>query len=175
MQKIKKALLLSVMVMALAMTANAQDNVIKTNPIGLAFGNFNVTYERVLNDKSSVLGSANFRFGLFGIDVFNFGLGAGYRYYFTHANKDVPTGFYVNPQAGFGFGSVTEEDVVDNSFTTFGIGAELGYQWAWTSGFVLDLGIGPNYTVISGDVDDVGFDSTSGILPSVTIAIGFAF
>lgn len=175
MQKIKKVLLLSAAVMAFSLTASAQDNVIKTNPLGLAFGNFNATYERVLNEKSSVLGSANFRFGLFGIDVFTFGLGGAYRFYFTHANKDVPTGFYVNPQVGFSFGSVTEDDTVDNNFTTFSVGAELGYQWAWESGFVLDLGIGPNFTTISGDVDDVGFDSTSGILPSATVAIGYAW
>jgi hypothetical protein len=108
---------------------------------------------------------------LFGEDVKTGGIGAGYRYYFTHEKKIVPTGFYVNPQLSLGFGSVES----DTNITTFSIGAELGYQWAWESGFTLDLGIGPNYTIISGEVDDDDFDTTNGILPSATLAIGFAF
>ncbi len=154
--------------------ASAQDNIIKVQPLGLAFGTLNATYERVLNDQSSFLASASARFSLFGVDVTLIGVGAGWRYYLTNKRTDVPKGLYVNPQVGFSFGSVNEGDL-DNSFTTFGIGAEIGYQWVWDSGVVLDLGIGPNYTVISGQVDDVGFDNTSGILPSMTVALGYAF
>ena len=108
---------------------------------------------------------------LFGVKVNTGGIGAGYRYYFTHEKKEVPSGFYVTPQASLALGK-TEGDA---SFTSFAIGAEIGYQWAWESGFTLDLGIGPNYTTISGDVEDEDFDTTSRILPSVTLAIGFAF
>lgn len=157
----------------ISINGNAQEktNVIKTNPLGLAFGNFNVTYEKVLNSSSSVLFKGSYMYEIFGEKVNTGGLGVGYRYYFTHANKQVPTGFYVNPQVSLSLGK-TEGDV---SFTIFAVGAELGYQWAWESGFTLDLGIGPNYTTISGDVENEGFDSTSGILPSATIAIGFNF
>jgi hypothetical protein len=154
-----------------AAMSQERTKVVKTNPLGLAFGNFNVTYEKVLNSKSSVLFHAQYMFELLGVDVNTGGLGVGYRYYFTHENKEVPSGFYVQPQTSFGFGSVED----DANFTTVSLGAELGYQWAWPSGFTLDLGIGPNYTVISGDVDDVDFDTTSGIIPSATLAIGFAF
>jgi len=45
----------------------------------------------------------------------------------------------------------------------------------WSSGFVLDLGIGPQYTVLSGEYEDIGFDSDGGILPSATLAIGYAW
>ena len=145
--------------------------VIKTNPLGMAFGNFNMTYEKVLNTKSSILFSGSYMYELFGVDVNTGSIGLGYRYYITNEKKEVPSGFYVNPQASFGFGNV-ENDV---NFTTFSLGAELGYQWAWESGFTLDLGLGPNYTSVSGDVDNVGFDSTGGILPSATLAIGYAF
>lgn len=170
-----KKLLLALVVCGLFITSNgvAQERtkVVKTNPLGLAFGNFNVAYEMVMNESSSLIFDVSYMYELFGIKVNTFGVGAAYRYYFTHASKEVPTGFYVNPQVGLSFGSA-EGDV---GFTTIGIGAELGYQWAWESGFTLDLGIGPNYTMISGDVDDVGFDNTSGILPSATLAIGYAF
>lgn len=152
--------------------AQAYDNVIKTSPIGLAFGNFNATYEKVLNEKSSVLIRANYFYQFLGVDVNTFGIGGAYRYYFTHANKDVPTGFYVNPQLGVSFGS--SDDI---SYGTFSIGAEVGYQWAWDSGFVLDLGIGPNFTTFNGDFNELDFDSDgdSAVLPSLTIAIGYAF
>ena len=43
--------------------------VIKTNPIGLAFGNFNATYETLLNTKSSILFSASYMYKFLGIDI----------------------------------------------------------------------------------------------------------
>lgn len=149
-------------------------NVIKTNPLALAFGNFNATYEKVLNTKSSVLFSANYMYKLFGEDISAGGIGAGYRYYFTHAKRAVPTGFWVTPEAAFAFGNVKANES-NVSITTFSVGAQIGYQWAWDSGFTLDLGIGPNYTIINGDLDKSNFETTNGILPSATLAIGYAF
>ena len=150
---------------------NAQDNIIKTNPLGLAFGNLNATYEKVLNEKSSVLGSINFTYRIFGVDVNALGLGGAYRFYFSHAKKQVPAGLYINPQIGFNFGSVD-----DLSYNAFSLGAEVGHQWVWESGVVLDLGIGPNYISLSGnDVDSINFDSDGGIFPSATIAVGYNF
>lgn len=170
----KKAIIFCLFVACTYGTANAQayQNVIKTSPIGLAFGNFNVTYERPINEKSSIIGKANYFYQFLGVDVNTFGLGGAYRYYFTHAKKDVPTGFYVNPQVGFQFGS--SDDV---NYGVLSFGAELGYQWAWDSGFVLDLGIGPNFSSLSGDYEDIAFDESDNtiVLPSVTIAIGYAF
>lgn len=150
------------------LSANAQTQAIKTNPLGLAFGNFNVTYEKVLNDKSSFLVSGSYWYSLFGVDVGLGGVGAGWRYFFTHKNKDVPAGFYLMPQANVGFGG----DVL-----RIGVGAEIGYQWVWSSGFVLDLGIGPQYTYFNynGDDDDLFDDDAGGILPSATLAIGYAW
>ena len=148
-------------------------NVIKANPLGLAFGNFNATYEKVLNSKSSVLFSGNYMFKLLGADVSVGGLGVGYRYYFTHAKTEVPTGFWVMPQARFAFGSLKDKQGVKESITTFSVGAEVGYQWAWSNGFTLDLGIGPNYTMVNGNKTNL--ETTSRILPSLTLAIGYAF
>ena len=171
MKKLFFAVILSTLFVTTGSFAQEKTKVIKTNPLGLAFGNFNVTYETVISESSSLLFDASYMYKLFGVEVNTFGVGAAYRYYFTHASKELPTGFYVNPQAGISFGS-TEGDV---GFTAFSVGAEVGYQWSWDSGFTLDLGIGPNYTTISGDVEEVDFDSTSGILPSATLAVGYAF
>ncbi len=162
-------------VVVATLSVNAQQqHVIKTNPIALAFGSFNATYEKVLNTKSSVLVSGSYMFKFFNVSVNAGGLGAGYRYYFTHAKKEVPTGFYVMPEAAFSFGSFKHDDDSKSSFSSFGIGAELGYQWAWQSGFTLDLGIGPMYHSVTGN-NTSGFSKTSGIGPAMTIAIGYAF
>ncbi len=161
-----------------AMQAQERRNIIKTAPVSLAFGNFNVGYERVLNASSSVLVKANYFYQLGGIKVNTFGAGVAYRYYFTHKKVEVPTGFYINPQAGFAFGSPSDdEDTESASFSTFSLGAELGYQWAWDSGFTLDLGAGPNFTFLGGDYEDIDFSYSGAtvILPSLTVAIGYAF
>ena len=166
----KRCLITITMVCLAVFCMNAQDQIIKTNPLGLAFGNFNATYEKVINEKSSFLVSANYTYRVFGVDVSAFGFGGAYRFYFSHAKKQVPEGFYINPQANFNFGSVDEFN-----YTGIGIGAEIGYQWIWDSGVVLDLGIGPNYITLGGDTDDIDFDNTSGIFPSATLAIGYSF
>lgn len=164
-----KKLFFSIALLCIIVGANAQNNLIKTNPIGLALGNFNVTYEKVLNTSSSVLFKGQYMFKLLGLDVNLGGVGVGYRYYITHLKKEVPTGFYVNPQASFSFGS-TSDFGESYSATSFGIGAEIGYQWVWSSGFTLDLGLGPSYNVVSSK----GV-SGNGIIPSATLAIGYAF
>lgn len=167
-----KKVILSLVFVAFAFGINAQSNVIKTNPLGLAFGNFNATYERVFGTTSSLLVRGQYMYKLLGADVSLAGAGLGYRYYFTHANKPVPGGFYINPQASFSFGKITDDLDEEYSATTMGFGAEIGYQWLWDSGFVLDLGIGPMYTIAKGANSE---NDLKGIFPSATLAIGFAF
>ena len=167
-----KKLILSLVFVAFAFSMSAQSNVVKTNPLALAFGNFNATYERVLGTSSSVLISGQYMYKLLGIDVSLAGFGIGYRYYFTHINKPVPGGFYINPLAKMSFGSATNDDGDTYDAKSVGVGVELGYQWVWTSGFVLDLGIGPMYSKVKGANDSEGF---TGTLPSATLAIGYAF
>ena len=169
-----KKLIISLSLIALAFGAHAQNNVIKTNPLGLAFGNFNATYERVLGTSSSILIRGQYMYKIFGVKVGLGGVGLGYRYYITHVKKPVPGGFYINPQAVYSFGSLYDVNDEKISGTTLGIGAELGYQWAWESGFVLDLGIGPMYNFASASSgNDVG--NIDGFFPSATLAIGYAF
>ena len=167
-----KKLILSLVFVALAFSMSAQNNVIKTNPLGMAIGYFNATYERVLGTSSSVLISGQYTYKLLGTEVSFAGFGLGYRYYITHTKKPVPGGFYINPQVAFSFGSVTDDD--DNKYDakSVGFGAEIGYQWVWASGFVLDLGIGPMYSNVTGGNGEEGI---KGIMPSATVAIGYAF
>lgn len=168
-----KRVILSLVFIGFAFGINAQSNVIKTNPLGLAFGNFNATYERVFGTTSSVLIKGQYLYSLFGEKVNLAGFGLGYRYYFTHAKKPVPGGFYLNPQASISIGTVKNDADESYSATIISFGAELGYQWVWESGFVLDLGIGPSYTIGKGETSEDA--DLEGILPSATLAIGYAF
>ncbi len=162
-----KKLLLSLMIVVAYFSVNAQQkHIIKTNPFTLAIGSFNVSYEKVLDSKSSIIISGTYIYKLFGKEINAGGFGVAYRYYFTHAKKEVPSGFYVNPEFVTYFSN-------DNSLL-FGIGAELGYQWAWESGFALDLGIGPMYRAVM-ETNTHEVFSTGGVTPTITIAIGYAF
>ncbi|MBN2758304.1 MAG: DUF3575 domain-containing protein [Bacteroidales bacterium] len=179
----KKLILSLVLLLSLSFSGFAQSHsmVIKTSPIALAFGNFNVTAEKTLGSTSSVLFSVSYIYKLLGIEVNGFGAQAGYRYYFTNAKKEIPAGFYVNPQVGYSSNKFESIDVLGTGETetyktsSINIGVEVGYQWVWDSGFALDLGIGPKYYTMSGDTEQASFSGTSGILPSLTFAIGYAF
>lgn len=170
-----KKIIISLTFLAIVFGVEAQKNLVKTNPLTLAFGSFNATYERVLNPSSSVLFKGHYMFEFMGEDVSLGGLGIGYRYYVTHVKKAVPGGFYAQPQLTMLLGSTQgyyeygygyERD----KMSSFAIGAELGYQWCWSSGFTLDLGLGPSYRWMTTDGETV-----SGIIPSATVSIGFAF
>lgn len=171
--KITISLLLCFLLISVKGYSQSYSNVVKANPIGLALGNFNVTYEKMISQSSSFLVSGSYAYKLLGSDVNTFGIGAGYRYYFTHAKTPIPSGFWVTPKVGFELGSV-KDNGTNHSISAFSIGAELGYQWAFQNGFVIDLGIGPNFTTIKTD-DSATLDKLSGILPSMTLSIGYAF
>lgn len=166
--KIILALLVGLFLLPHTGFSQERKSVIKANPIALAFGGFNVTYERVMNTKTSLLFSGSYAFNLLGTEVSAGGLGVGYRYYFTHAKTEIPSGFWVTPQLSFEVGSM-EFNGTKESISAFAIGAQIGYQWAWKNGFTLDLGIGPSYAALNSS------DALSGIIPTGTIAIGFAF
>lgn len=171
MSKFRKpllALVLSLCLLSVNSYAQERKNVIKVNPIALALGGFNATYEMVLNSHSSMLFSGSYAFNLLGEDVSVAGLGVGYRYYFTHKKTEIPSGFWLTPQVGFETGSLKDGSNKESVYA-FALGAQIGYQWAWKNGFTLDIGIGPSYANMSGAA------SASGIIPMGTLAVGFAF
>jgi hypothetical protein len=159
----KKSLLLIIALMTFGLHLDAQiedrpeKNIIKTNPILTSLGWINVGYEHVLNDKASILFFGDIIATELSDDFFGIGMGMGYRYYFTHKRKAVPAGFYIQPQIR---GLLGDGEYIG----VFGF--ELGYQWAWSSGFVLDLGLGRGVYFSDGD-------ASSG--PVGTLSIGYAW
>ena len=87
-----KKIIISIVIAFICIAANAQKNIIKTNPFGLAFGNINLIYERLLNNHSSILVKGQYGYNLLGTSVNLFGCGVDYRYYFTYAKKAVLIG-----------------------------------------------------------------------------------
>lgn len=149
-------------------------HVVKTGPIGLAFGNLNLKYEKVLGSTSSIQIGANYFYKFLGVDINGYGFNLGYRYYFTNKKKDIPSGFYAMPQAKYNtVGSGT------NKITDISFGAEVGYQWAFDIGITIDLGAGPLYhilTIEAGNTNTGIINQTGNyIFPSFTFAIGYAF
>jgi len=168
----KKTTLVVVIVTALSVTANAQaefPNVIKLNPISLAFGNFNLSYQRALNDASAIQIGANYWYRILGQEVSGIGARAGYQFFITNRAKPAPEGFYIGPQVSINSLNVKE---TDEDVTAIGIGLMLGYQWIWDSGVSLDLGAGPMYQFANESNSDT---SVEGFLPNITIAIGYNF
>ena len=137
-----------------------QNNVIKANPIGLAFGIANVGYEFSTTDSQSMTVSGLY-FNIADID--GYGAGLGYRFYL---DKEAITGWHLGPSIGY----FKLEDLFDISASVFSVGAEVGHQWVFGEHFALDVFGGFVYNS-GGDILS-GFNATSGTLG---VSIGYAW
>jgi len=158
----------------LAMFSGAQaqaelPNVIKLNPIALAFGNFNLSYQRGLSNSSAIQIGANYWYKILGIEVTGIGVRAGYQFFVTNKVKSAPEGLYIGPQISYN--NLTDKATKETA-NAVGVGALIGYQWLWKSGVTLDLGAGPIYQFATESSSNTDFE---GFLPNITIAIGYNF
>ncbi len=164
--------LLLCLLFATAATAQKNQGVIKLNPIGFAFGIFDLGYEHKLSERSSFEGSLSYasrNLRLLDLKYNFFGVGAAYRYYLT--KKDFPVGFYASPQARFSSGSFINFGSPTEKFAATTIGLVLGYQIVYFDVIALDIGIGPGY-VISGLSPDAALLSP-GIAPIFNFKVGY--
>jgi hypothetical protein len=167
--------------------ANAQENIIKANPLAILGGTDMVSFEHKLDDKTSILfgaGIGGFKIG--DAKYSNMGAEVQYRYYFDEALK----GFYAGGQVGYSSGKVKLGNVIsfdsnlnlvtttnETKFGSFKLGAKGGYQWVWDSGFSLDLNLGLAYNNFSYKNSDAAFSGleASGVLPNFGFGLGYAF
>jgi Protein of unknown function (DUF3575) len=181
-----KKIILSVAVIALALGANAQKgkgndsnkpNVVKINPLGALFGNIPISYERAINDKSSIQVNASFGgLSVGGVKYTTLSGGLDYRYYLSNT-KTAPAGFYVSGGAGYYSLKVKETGGSSLSGSGFIGKAVIGNQWTWESGFALDLFGGINYYA-GGKIKGTGgveYTKFSGALPALGVALGYNF
>jgi hypothetical protein len=172
----KRIILIITLITGFSISSFAQDeaeenlpNIIKLNPISLAFGNINAYYQRAFSKSSAIQIGANYWYRFLGTEVSGFGIRGGYQFFVTSRTIYAPEGFYLGPHLSYN--SLTEKSS-DTSVNTTGVGLMLGYQWIWKSGLSLDLGIGPMYTFASESNTDESFE---GFLPNVIIALGYNF
>ena len=155
----KKLLVLSVLCFTFHM-ASGQTNAVKANPIGLAFGIANAGYEFTTTDSQSLTISGLY----FNIsDITGIGAGAAYRYYF---DEEAITGWHAGPSVGF----FSLEDDFNTTATVFSFGGEVGHQWVFDSGFLVDVFGGLAYA--AGGDDLSGFDAAA---ISLGVSIGYAW
>ena len=149
------------------MKAQEANGLIKVNPIGFIFGVFNATYEKPLNESSSISLGASF-FNWKSLNISGLGLSAEYRFYFSN-NSEAPHGMFAAPVLEFNsmsYDGYTEKE----SLLAIGGGVKAGHQWVWDSGVALDLYFGYGY--MSAKFDH--YDATGGY-PMLGLAIGYAF
>ncbi|WP_299884099.1 DUF3575 domain-containing protein [uncultured Lacinutrix sp.] len=171
---LKKAIVI-MLFSALGMNAlNAQENVVKVNPIGLLYGSNLVAYELSLGEKTSGLIGANYSNYKFDGNNKNKSIGGElqFRYYLKESLK----GFYGGALGTYATGDTAFVGVKEK-FNSFGAGAILGYQWIWGSGFSLDINAGAEYISINyknkSAVNLARKDN--GIIPVLGISLGYAF
>jgi len=109
--------------------SQAQTNVVKVNPVGIAFGIANAGYEFAVNDGQSLTIS-----GLYydRSSIKGFGAGAEYRFYF---DGEAIKGWHAGPNVGY----FSLEDDFNNSGSVFNLGGEVGHQWIFGEHFALDV------------------------------------
>jgi len=166
-----------------SMKAQEATGIVKVNPIGFIFGVFNATYEKPLNEKSSISLGANF-YNWKNLNLSGMGLNAEYRFYFSN-NSDAPHGMFAAPVLSLGSLSYDMPETVDYNYETgeattkkahketlmsFGGGVKAGHQWIWDSGIALDLYFGYGYRAAKFDSHDY-----SGGYPMLGLALGYVF
>ncbi|MGB5419802.1 DUF3575 domain-containing protein [Algibacter sp.] len=159
----KKLFLCAVIAVFGLTSVNAQDQAIKANPIGLAFGVANAGYEFATNDSQTLTVSGLY----YNIsDISGFGAGAEYRFYFS--SDEALNGWHAGPSVGY----FALKDDFDTSAGFFSIGGEVGHQWIIGEHFLVDVFAGLSY--IAGNSDDFNVTlSTTSV--ALGVSLGYAW
>ncbi|MGC1206301.1 MAG: DUF3575 domain-containing protein [Flavobacteriaceae bacterium] len=159
----KKLLLFAAIAVFGLSTVDAQEQAVKLNPVGLAFGVANAGYEFSTSDKQT-LTIAGLYYNI--SDVSGFGAGAEYRFYFS--SGEALRGWHAGPSVGY----FALEDDFNNSAGFFTIGGEIGHQWILGEHFVIDTFAGLGY--IAGNSDDLAVSLSSAAI-SLGVSLGYAW
>lgn len=145
----------------------AHSNNIRVNPVGLLFGVANATWDIGTSDRVTVGPSAAFTTrSANGVTATGFALGVETNFFL--GNDRFTDSWIFSPSAGFASASGNGQ-----SASGMAVGANLQYGWFYDSGFNIGLGGGIQYVSI--DYSDLGLGTVSGLLPSITFTMGYAF
>lgn len=162
----------SLILLAISTVAVSQQNTAKVGFSDAFLGNYNLSYERVLNENQSI----QFKFGYmepthspfisentitpeaYALKETNGGINASVEYRFFISRQQIPQGFYIAPYLRYFNQSLVYSDEIENhSYTvdsklgTIGMGAQLGYQLVVNELFTFDFyffGAGIDYHTI---------------------------
>lgn len=151
-----KRIIFLLILTSICLKANAQNQIIKANPLGLVFGIANLGIEFSGKTNKSTTVSALYYAKS---DTKGFGIGIEQRFYFN-ANKSLK-GFHAGPNAGY----LRLSDNYNDNFNVFSIGAEIGYQWFLNKNFTVDLFSGANFL----------FNSNLQLSLGVGLSLGYAW
>ncbi len=158
----KKICLLIIAVFTFSFVS-AQEQAVKANPIGIAFGVANAGYEFSIKDSQTLTLSALY----YNIsDISGFGVGAEYRFYFS--SNEALRGWHAGPSVGY----FSLSDDFDNSAGFFSIAGEVGHQWILKEHFLIDTFAGIGLITGSSDGLTTSVSSTS---ISIGVSLGYAW
>jgi hypothetical protein len=195
--KARNTLIITIL-LGITMNAMAQKNVIKAGLPNIFYGEYQLGYERMINNRQSIQLKAGYfqPVSSFLIDekLFQFtneyrieGVNGGfqtsleYRFYMTGTEK--PSGFYVAPYARIAQLSMLYTDKltpnnldfnVDATATIMGLGAQLGYQWLIKDRVCIDFnffGAGVDFWNAKLIYTRDGFTNYSSIEPDIRKAV----
>ena len=151
--KVKIISILAVVLMFITLNTNNSyaaksiyGHAITANPIGLAFGRLDLTYEQLLSSTNSF--TVNGMYWSIG-DWSAFGIGGSYRWYLDlFKTREKPlAGFSVGPRASLGSWVWNGfADSYDNGVSV-SIGGEAAYKWIW-DGFAVEIGLNLDFPLI---------------------------
>ena len=178
----RKLFLIAVVALFATKSIQAQKNVVKVDLLGFLFSNTQVSYERVVNEKSAFELSLSYKKVTGSLatlseetDVNTVGVEGKYKFYLSSAYA-APRGWYVAPVVNYS-STTLEEAGKSGDVSSFGGGFLGGYQWilgSSDSGFSLDVNFGGIYKSVNttGDVTSINLE---GLLPKFGLGIGYAF
>lgn len=152
---------------------------IRVNPLAIVFGVINADADFRVGEKMTIGPSLSFATSSAGtIKATGFGASARMNYYLT--GDAISDSWYVSPDVGLLFLSVSDGGANSGSATAFVGGATAGYHWVWGSGFNLMLGFGAGFytapkTVVASSGTSLATPSFTGVLPRLDLGIGYAF
>jgi len=189
MKTITKGISMSLCIL-FAISLNAQDNVVKLNPLSAVFGHGNIAYERALTNSMSAqlgifYGATNIKINETKNVYSGFGITPEFRYYMTHKDADGPEGLFIAPFGMYRNYQITlskDTEFEDKaSVSTIGGGLVLGYQAVFGEHVTMDFFAGPNYKsskyITEGEEDPEGngFLGGNGVGVRFGLTLGFAF
>ena len=174
--------------MSLTMSAQQNTQAVKTNPLGFFAGQYQVAYERALNDNFSVQLSAGFIGGTSEGTLVSDSLEISTETYNKTGFIAIPEvrwypggsaceGFYIAALGRFRSATtVNDSDDVILERTANGAAVVLGYQRA-TDGYMVDFFVGPQYKAVTsaGTLEEASSFFTSDNPMGVRVGVNLGF